>query len=173
MNMKKKLLILLKIASPVFLLDQASKWFIVTHLAEGEKSEIIPRFFDLVHVRNPGAAFGTFASMPESFRLPFFYLMSFVALGVILIYFIKLKEEPFASYANLSLIFGGAVGNIFDRVFRKEVVDFLSFHWDDRRAQVWNWRFKLEWPSFNVADSAITIGVIWLMLMMLRSKKPT
>src|SRR3989344_2644573 len=123
--MKKKLLILLKIALPVFLLDQASKWFVVTRIAEGEKIEIIPRFFDLVHVRNPGAAFGTFASMPESFWLPFFYLMSFVAFGVIWVYFIKLKDEPWTSTANLSLIFGGAVGNIFDRIFRKEVVDFL------------------------------------------------
>ncbi len=163
---------LLRIAPPVLLLDQASKWLISRWLPEGGLFPVLPNFFDLVHTRNPGAAFGSFSHLPDAIRLPFFFIASGVALVAILLYYVKLEETRSAVFVALALIVGGAMGNILDRICRGKVVDFLSFHWYQRWVDFslggWNYRFKLEWPAFNLADAAITIGVAFLTLFMLK-----
>lgn len=167
--MKKPLLILFGTVTGLFGLDQLTKAWILKQLPEGGSIPIISGFFDIVHVRNPGAAFGSFGSLPDSIRLPFFYLTSLIALGILLFYFFRMRYERSTLHLYLSMILGGALGNIFDRLLHGEVIDFLSFHWQERWSTLafgdFYWRFKWEWPAFNVADSAITVGVLCLILM--------
>lgn len=159
----------------VFLLDQVTKRLIVHFIPQGSFVPVIPGIFDIVHTRNRGAAFGLMADLPESVRLPLFFVVSFLALASITLYFFKLKEERKTVYACLALILGGACGNIWDRIFLGEVIDFLSFHWYEKAADFrfggWRLHFRLEWPAFNVADAAITVAVIGLMILMMIPKK--
>jgi signal peptidase II len=115
------------------------------------------------------------AQLPENVRLPFFYVVSALALGLITAYLFRMKDGRKSVAVCLALILGGACGNIWDRLTLGEVVDFLSFHWYNTIAHVplgsRTLSFRLEWPSFNVADSAITVAVVWLMLLMLKENK--
>lgn len=108
-------------------------------------------FFRLRYAENPGAAFGLFTNVPADYRGPLFHLVSLGAVVLILHAFRKLKgtrEERWAM-AGLPLVFGGALGNYVDRLARSFVIDFLEAHWLE----------KAYWPAFNVADSAIVVGV--------------
>ena len=157
--------------------DQLTKRLILKFIPLGDSIPVIPGIFDIVHTRNKGAAFGFLAETPESFRLPFFFIVSTLALTLITIYFFRLKDPRRSIYVCLALILGGALGNIYDRIFLGEVVDFLSFHWYDKIVH-WGiaggWlRFRLEWPAFNVADSAISVAVVWLMFLLSSNKTTT
>jgi len=108
-------------------------------------------FFRLRYAENPGAAWGLFRTLPEGVRAPLFHLVSLGAVALISYYFTRLtgdRAERWALY-GLPLVMGGAVGNYVDRLARGFVIDYLEAHWMDRAA----------WPSFNVADAAICIGV--------------
>jgi signal peptidase II len=113
---------------------------------------VIPGFFHLTYVRNPGAAFGLFAGQAASFRKPFFLVVTLVALGAILFAVRKLPDGRRWTLASLALVFGGAAGNLVDRLRWGEVVDFLDVFWRSH-----------HWPAFNVADSAITVGIVMLL----------
>lgn len=172
---KDKLKILGIVIPLVFLSDQAAKWIIVSRLKIGESLPVIPGIFDIVHVRNRGAAFGAFSGLPEPVRLPFFLVVSLLALTLITIYFFRMNDPRKTTYVCLALILGGALGNIRDRLRLGEVVDFLSFHWYDKIVRFAFagrvFRIRLEWPAFNVADAAITVAVAWLMILMLKDRK--
>lgn len=168
MNLTRRFKILVLILPTLFLLDQALKFWIVQKLAIGQEIPVIPGLFDIVHITNKGAAFGFMSNLPAHLRIPFFHVTSFIALVAIFLYFVKLESTATGYFVALSSIMGGAVGNIFDRLTRGEVVDFLSFHWYDRWATWFGWHFKLEWPAFNVADMAISISVTWLLLKSLK-----
>ncbi len=159
----------------VFALDQITKYLVKSHLDFSDRIAVIPGFFEIVHVRNRGAAFGFLSTLPENIRLPFFYVISCLALVLIVVYFVRLKDPRRGVYACLALILGGALGNIWDRITMGEVVDFLRFHWDERFVNTAFWgrtiAFKLEWPSFNVADAAITTAVVFLMILMAKEPK--
>lgn len=174
-RMRMKTKTLLFISPLVFLTDQVAKWIIIQTIPLSHPVPIIPDFFDLTHTRNPGAAFGAFANLPDSIRLPFFFTTSTIALIAILLYYFRLSDERRSPFVALALILGGALGNIFDRIFRGEVIDFLSFHWRNQWVNgsigTWNWHIKLEWPAFNVADAAITVGVIGLTFLLMKSKE--
>ena len=108
-------------------------------------------FFRFRYAENQGAAFGLFRGLPDSLRSPLFHVVSIGAVFLILHYFRKLlgsKEEKWA-LTGLPLVLGGAIGNYVDRLCRGFVIDFLEAHWYEKAA----------WPSFNIADSAICIGV--------------
>lgn len=171
--MNTKLKIMARVIPLVFLLDQTTKWLIVQKMPLGGSWPVIPGIFDMVHTRNRGAAFGFMANAPESLRGPFFLVVSLVSLTLITLYLIKLKEERPSAFVCLSLILGGALGNLWDRFRLGEVVDFLSFHWYDRVARFqlagYSVAFRLEWPAFNVADMAISVSVVWLMFLFLKS----
>ena len=154
----------LRIAAGAFLivlvLDLATKIAIDMHLSYADRIPVIPGFFYLTHVRNTGAAFGLFSDAPKVYRLVFFISVSFVAVGIIISFFRKLSPGDRLAALALGLILGGAVGNLIDRIFRQEVVDFLHFRL---------WR-GYSWPDFNVADSAIVVGVGLLVLELLASE---
>lgn len=117
-----------------------------------EPITVVDRFLRLSYAENPGAAWGLFSKVTENLRSPFFHLVSVGAVILITYYFTRLsgtdRAERWALY-GLPLVLGGAVGNYIDRLTRGFVIDFLEAHWMDRA----------YWPSFNVADSAICIGV--------------
>lgn len=170
--MRARLKILGIVIPAVFLVDQLTKQLVVRLVPLGSSYPVIPGLFDIVHTRNRGAAFGFMANMPDSIRVPFFFVVSALALALITFYFFRSSDTRKTTYIGLALILGGALGNIYDRLLLGEVIDFLSFHWYDQVVQ-WGWgtfgiRFRLEWPAFNLADMAISISVIGLMILMTR-----
>ena len=141
------------LALGVVALDQITKLVIQATIPLGHSIPVIPKFFAIVHVLNPGAAFGLFAARSAAFRNPFFIGISVAAIAFILYYRHRgLTGHPLTSSA-LSLILGGAAGNLLDRLRIGLVVDFLDVHY-----------YQYHWPAFNVADSAITIGVSLMLL---------
>lgn len=149
-------------AAAVFLLDQATKAWVVSSFALYESVPVIPGLFHLTYVRNPGAAFGLFAGQAAAFRVPFFLAVTAVALVVIAWVARRLPPGRPWALGALALVFGGATGNLVDRVRWGEVVDFLDVFWRTH-----------HWPAFNVADAAITVGVTVLILEELFAKKLT
>jgi signal peptidase II len=155
------------IALAIVVLDQLSKLAIVQAMRLGQTIPLVPDFFDIAFVMNPGAAFGIMASRSSSFRSPFFMLVSILAIGLIVYYYHRYLHEPARlPPAALGLILGGAVGNLIDRMRFGMVIDFLDFH-----------VAGYHWPAFNVADAAISTGVGLMLLRMLhewrQDKAPT
>ena len=147
--MKYRYLILMMVSSVVLILDQATKIYIDRTMALHSSITVIEGYFNITYLRNKGAAFGILAD--SSFRLPFFILVSLVAVTVILLVIRRLREDQKLAAFSLSLILSGAIGNLIDRVRLGEVIDFLDAHWKTH-----------HWPAFNVADSAICVGVFLL-----------
>lgn len=156
--MKTKYIILTIVSVIVLILDQATKIFIDRSMDLHSSITVVENFFNITYIRNKGAAFGFLAE--SSFRLPFFILISIIAVVVIIGIFRKLRPEQKLTAVSLSLIFGGALGNLIDRIRLGEVIDFLDAHW-----------YEHHWPSFNVADSAICVGVFLLAIDMLRDER--
>ena len=148
-------------AGLVVILDQISKALVLRHLPLYQPVPVIPGFFRLIHIHNPGGAFGFMAQNSSYLRHWLFLAAASFALVMILYFFYHTpKSRPFFGFA-LALIFGGAVGNMIDRLRFGEVVDFLDFY-------VAGW----HWPTFNIADSAVTIGVIIFILHIAFKKMP-
>ncbi len=132
-------------------LDQLTKIYVDNNFALSESYKVIANFFHFTYVRNPGAAFGMLADSP--YRMPFFISVSIVAsLGIIWYLRLTAAEKRWQHFA-LGLIFSGAIGNLIDRIRYSEVIDFIDVHW-------YNW----HWPAFNIADSAICVGVTILLI---------
>jgi len=144
------------IALGIILLDRATKLVIIQTLRLGQGIPVIPGFFDIVFVLNPGAAFGFLATLSEEVRNPLFILISILAVVLIVFYHTRyLRSHRLVSVA-LGLVLGGAVGNLIDRLYYGMVVDFLDVH-----------AGPYHWPAFNVSDSAISVGVGLMILDML------
>ncbi len=135
------------------ILDQITKYLIVKSVPLYGKINLLP-FFDIVHIRNPGVAFGFLSNLPENFRFYFFILVFIIALVLISAFIYNTPFTEKIMIVSLSLILSGAIGNSIDRLRQGYVTDFLDFHWFGDP--------KLHWPPFNIADSCITIGVILL-----------
>ncbi|HEY4908885.1 MAG TPA: signal peptidase II [Methylomirabilota bacterium] len=145
----------------VLILDQAVKWVALHHLPPGVPVTVIDGFFSLTLVMNPGLAFGMLGTVPPGWRWAV-ALLSLLAVGVLATLATRLLPEggKVAAVA-IGMIFGGAAGNLIDRARFGAVVDFLDFYWH-------GW----HWPAFNVADSAISVGVALLALRMLTASPP-
>jgi len=143
----------------VLLADQISKAVVHSTMALHQSIEIMPHFARLTYLRNTGAAFGFLSGSRSTLRMFFFILISGVAIGCVVYLLKNIRPERKATVLSLSLILGGAIGNLIDRIRLGEVIDFIDLHWYD-----WHW------PAFNVADSAITVGVILLLIQMLRNR---
>ena len=135
------------------LLDQITKIWVHKTLRLYESTPIVPQILDLHYIRNTGAAFGFLSGSHAGFRIPFFILVSFVAIGIILYLIHKHEESEVMMPLALSLVLGGAIGNLVDRIRQGEVIDFILIHYK-----------AFHWPAFNVADIAITAGVGLLVL---------
>ena len=135
-------------------LDLLTKEWVTRNLSYSDRIPVVEGFFYLTHVRNPGAAFGMFASSPAVLRLTFFIGVTLIAIGLIFSFLRKLAPGDRFAALSLGLILSGAVGNLLDRVRYGEVVDFLHFILPG----------GYIWPDFNFADSLIVVGVIFLVL---------
>ena len=138
------------VAAVVVLADQVTKSMVTSRFAEGERLEI-NGFFNMVLVYNKGAAF-SFLSNAPGWQTPLLIGFALVAIGIVVTLLVRSPERLMLS-GGLALILGGALGNVIDRLRFGKVVDFLDFH-----AAGWHW------PAFNVADSAITVGAVLLIL---------
>ena len=147
--MKLRYLILLVVSAVVLLVDQATKIYIDHSMPLHSSIAVFRGVFSITYLRNKGAAFGILAD--SSYRLPFFIMVSAVAVCVIFVVVKRLREDQKLAALSLSLIFSGALGNLIDRVRLGEVIDFLDVHW-----------YSHHWPAFNVADSGICVGVFLL-----------
>lgn len=134
-------------------LDQATKLHIHAHFALHESYPIIENFFALTYVRNPGAAFGLLARYDAAFLRLFFPVITLVAVVALTWYFAHVPAPCVLTRWGIGLIMGGALGNGIDRLWLGQVIDFLDVHW-----------YQYHWPAFNIADSAICIGVGLLLL---------
>lgn len=148
------------IAALVVLLDQWTKQLTVKYISFDQVIPVISGFFNLVHVRNRGAAFGFLNNPDTSWQVWFFIGVSLVASAVILYIAKSARKEDRLLFVGLGLVLGGAVGNLIDRVLLGEVVDFLDVYYR-------NW----HWPSFNVADSAICLGAFLTLIVILKDGK--
>jgi signal peptidase II len=168
---KRRLLLLVVIAVPVILIDQLTKYWVIRDLTLGvsgaftrfwsqehplavQPHVVIGDLWSFQYVENPGAAWGLLAGVSETFRAPFFLLVSIGAMVMILYYLFKSPPQLRMRMVALSLVFGGAIGNFLDRVRLRYVIDFIDWHYKD----------AYHWPTFNVADAAISVGVVLLLL---------
>jgi signal peptidase II len=139
------------LAGGILVVDQVTKALVSAALRLHESRPIIPRFLSLTLVHNTGAAFGILAGERSPLRSGFFLVVSVVAMGVVLWLLWRLRPEKKVEAVALSLIFGGAVGNVIDRIRFGKVIDFIDVFYR-----------SYHWPAFNVADAAISVGVFLL-----------
>ena len=151
-NQMKKIIYVPLISIGTIAMDLVTKYMADTRIAPYGSLKILP-FFNLVNVENRGAAFSMLSNLGNGF----FIAVALLAILFILYLLIRTEENP----VSLALILGGAIGNLTDRLYYGHVRDFLDFH-------LLGW----HWPSFNVADSALTVGLAILLIQALRPVKP-
>ena len=139
------------IAVAVLLLDRLAKWSVARNIPLHDSVTVIPGCFHLTHVENTGAAFGLFAESTAQWKIGALVSFSVIALMVVSALLWKHSHALSTTTIGLSLILGGATGNLWDRMLTGHVVDFLDFYVG-----------SYHWPAFNVADSAIVIGAVLL-----------
>ena len=132
----------------VVVLDQATKFWVVGNFTLYESWTIIPGFFNLTYLTNTGAAFGMLAGRPALWRQVFFIGVALVALFILVFMYRRFRQKSVFYELSLGFIAGGAVGNLIDRIRLGSVTDFLDVYIGSH-----------HWPAFNVADSAISVGV--------------
>jgi len=156
--MKWKFIYLFIILS-VLVVDQSTKIIISQTIRPYTNISVIPGFFNLTHIHNRGAIFGFFSRSGGPFVSILLTVASLAALSFVIYYFIKTPPTEKMMKISLSLILGGALGNLVDRVFKGYVIDFADFY-----MRQWHW------PAFNVADASITIGALCLIFVLLKGR---
>jgi signal peptidase II len=145
----------------IVVLDRATKLYIRAHVSPVDVYPVIPRFFNIVHTENPGAAFGMFSDSPIAWRGALLVGISVAVMAILGVMLWRMAaSQSQVTSTGLALVFGGALGNLVDRLFRGTVTDFLQLFFG-----------SYEFPAFNVADSAITIGAGLLVIDLWRSRK--
>jgi signal peptidase II len=152
-----KYVVFFLIVSIITLMDQFSKWAVSTRIPLHGSVVVIKGFLNLVHVRNTGIAFGIFSGSGMPYRALFLTLVSLTAMVFIFVCVRRLHAGQLGWLVGISLVFGGALGNFIDRALYGEVIDFIDCYLG-----------RFHWPAFNVADSAVTIGVSYLALKTVR-----
>ena len=145
----------------VLVLDQWSKVWIRGRLSDGGFIELVPNYLNLIHTRNTGVAFGLFATHGHQAGTILLSVLGLAALTFVLYYFRLIPLWDRLQLVSLALILGGAVGNLIDRISSGGVTDFIDFYVD-----TWHWH------TFNVADSAITVGICLMILATFRTPPP-
>jgi signal peptidase II len=147
----------------IIALDRITKLWVSHHIGEGNVIVVIPRVFAISHVMNPGAAFSMFTDSPNPARTRALLIaFSLAAALVVFVVLLRIGRRLSLTAVSMALVLGGAIGNVWDRIAYGTVVDFLEVH-----------IIHYHWPDFNVADSAIVIGGILLLIDSLRPRKET
>jgi signal peptidase II len=147
-------------ALTVLVLDQVTKSIVAHTMTLHESIPLLP-FFSLTYVRNTGAAFGILGELSPAVRLPLFVAVTVGAVWALVSYLREVRPDESVITMALGGILGGAAGNLVCRIRFHEVVDFLHLHYGG-----------FDWPMFNVADSAITVGVAFVLLHSFRAARP-
>jgi len=150
----------LSLSLALFGMDRGTKTLVVRHLPLYESVPVLDGFFHFTHVANTGALFGLLAGLPSPLRGLIFITVPVLAILLILAFQFRSRETDLLTQLGLSLILGGAVGNLYDRVRFGHVVDFLDFSVAGH-----------HWPAFNIADSCICLGVFTLVLDLYRRER--
>ncbi|MEW5909764.1 MAG: signal peptidase II [Thermodesulfobacteriota bacterium] len=153
-------LFLIGVAGLVIAADQISKGVVVARLSINHAIPVIDGFFNIVHVQNPGGAFGFLADQDSRVRPFLFMIGSVAAVGMLIYLFTRMHPGTRLFSLGIALILGGAFGNMIDRLRLGSVIDFLDFYIGN-----------LHWPAFNVADSSVSVGCGILILQMLMNPK--
>jgi signal peptidase II len=148
------------LAAGVFALDRLTKWIIDSKVSFFDTYRVIPGFFDIVRSQNRGVAFGIFNDSNSEWRTTLLAAAAMVAVVVVSVMLWNARRLDRMSLWGLSLILGGAAGNVFDRIMWGKVTDFLLFYVRD-----------YQWPTFNMADTAIVIGCGLLLIEQFRQKR--
>lgn len=156
-NSSGPLLLLLAVAFGILAFDQLTKGHIQYHFLPGESQTIIPGFLNLTYVTNTGIAFGLMRGEGSAWKQLILLTVTLLAIGFIFYFFKHLKSRGRGAVIALGMLLGGAIGNIVDRLRLGKVVDFLDFYIG-----------RYHWPAFNVADAAITCGVLYLFFALYR-----
>jgi len=163
-----KLFLVFSIIIPIVILDHITKQLIHRNFKFHESMQIIPGFFNLTYVRNLGAAWGLFSDANDFYRIPFFWTISILAIIGISVWLYLIPFTDKLKIFTLSLILSGAIGNFLDRtpLFHSGgyVIDFLDFY-------ITFGNKTYHWPAFNVADSAISISIFLLLIVIYREEK--
>jgi signal peptidase II len=146
----------------VFALDRWTKYLVETNLTFFDTRHVVPGFFDIVRSQNPGVAFGLFSQSNLRFRTVILIGFSVVAIVILGVLLTRIRRWDRSTGLGVALVFGGALGNVFDRVRAGMVTDFLDFYIGTH-----------HWYTFNLADTAICIGAGLLILSMLRAPHVT
>lgn len=149
--MKKACSLFLLISLAVFALDQITKLLINRVVPLHESIPVIKGLFNIVHVRNRGMVFGIMNKPEAGFAFYILVVATIIAVILLFYWFIRLKEDEWHLRFGLSLILGGALGNLLDRLRMGEVIDFMDFFIS-----------SYHWPAFNIADASLTAGTIWI-----------
>ena len=163
---RKKLMTFAFVSAGVILIDQLTKWVIKTTMEMHQTIEVLGNFFTISFVLNSGMAFGLFDDNPSPFKRPLLIIISIIALAVIVYIFFSLPKTARMSGLAMGLIFGGAIGNMINRIISGLVVDFLDFDFPNisiRQLKINMTRF----PTFNIADTCVFTGVIMLLVIII------
>jgi len=152
----------LTLSLTVFALDRWTKHLVETRLTFFDTVHVIPKFFDIVRSQNPGVAFGLFAQSDSPWRPMILIGFSVLAILVLAILLTRIRRWDRPTGLGVALVFGGALGNVYDRLHAGTVTDFLDFYVR-----------TIHWYTFNLADTAICIGAGLLILSMLRTPHVT
>ena len=144
---------LLGISFLVVALDQFTKFLILKSFAVNESISLLPNVLYLTYIQNPGTAFGFMSGMGSVVRIPFFIAATLGATFIVYVYQRMIPHEKWLTRAALGLVWGGALGNLIDRLLYGKVIDFIDMRYHD-----------FQWYIFNVADSCITIGLTYLLM---------
>lgn len=147
----KKYILLFIVSSSLIIIDQYTKFMVTLHIPLNYSVKVIEGFLNLTHIRNSGVAFGIFSDQQSELKPYFLIFVSIIAIIAILIIFHQTEKDKRMVQTALILIFSGAIGNLIDRVLHKEVIDFIDLFINNQ-----------HWPAFNIADSCITIGVMFM-----------
>ena len=158
---RHKYIKLLTIAGLIIAADQFTKALILYYMPLHSSIPVIPGFFNLTHINNPGGAFGFLANQSSLLRNIIFLFISSLAVCLVFWFYKKTPPSHPLLASGFALIFGGAIGNLIDRIRFGKVVDFLDFFIGN-----------LHWPAFNIADSAISIGIVIFASHLLLKKLP-
>jgi signal peptidase II len=147
------------IALLVFVGDQVTKSLVEKSIAEYTVVPVLPGFFNLTHTKNTGVAFGIFSGSPAPWKTALLIVVSAALIAAVVSFIWRSRRMHWEAGVGLALVLGGASSNLVDRIRAGQVVDFLDFYW-----------CGYHWPAFNLADSAIVVGAIFLVIQVIFSE---
>ena len=166
MNIHKRFKIFLITSVIVIGVDHLTKWIIRSTMHLNQTINVIGDFFTISFIYNTGIAFGIFNKTHSTAKTPILIIVSIIALAIILYIFYSLPKDIKLSGLSMGLIFGGAIGNLIDRTIRGKVVDFFDVDFFDINIPRLGIHMT-RWPTFNVADSAVLVGIIILFIIII------